>query len=505
MTLGVGYSTDRQLLLTERCVNEIGVSFLDGPKSVLLFNGVSSYTEVARELGVDLSVHGKIDLRIISASVKGTVKFTNYVKETGYSQSFIFNINAQLPSHRLVLSRYGESALTDTAFKIYKTNPSKFYDMCGDQFVMQESRTASLYISTKLDFITRTEKNTFSIKGSKYLGTILDILRLGGDHIVSVITTFRISLAIVVLQKGGNIDELRSAVPELTIEATGFGTFGCTKSSDKDIEPELNRCKDVMNRLLGYASDRFPTSIDVNPNLVETADTYRMPYDTIGIKIDPYAPSEKVLQIRAHLKGLYNNLTSEQQFLNNLLYEVPVGKQYMNISGVQVGWNYTAIKPEFLAELQRANSTISRAITEIVNKDRMCYDSPAGCTDFMTNLNLSIVDVFQRSYIIRSNCNGTIYGPRYTLPIGDDLYKEDSVFQSSALIAVYKIVPTPDSITVSLDSGTSCEVRIERNSQYDLVDVYYSNFGGNCASKLCPVGTAGQVVGAEFISTETPI
>ena len=503
MIIGTGYSSDRQLLL-QGCIRADNNSFLDGPKSVVLFNGVTSYTETAVQLGQDISVHGRIDLGILSVNVKGTIKFTEEIKETDYSQAVIFNVNAQLPSLRLNLNQYGEAALTDAAFEAYKTNLNRFNDMCGDQFVLQESRTASLHISTKLDFITRTEKVTFSIDGSKYIKKILDILKLT-KGVSAALTQYRMSLSIVVLQKGGDLNELRAATPEISIDQTGFGTFSCVKRSSKDIQPELDKCKDVMHRLFDYASNQFPASVNAHPETILSLDMYKARYDSIGIKLDPYVPSQQVLQIRTHLTELYKNLTTAQQFINNLLYDMPSGKQYMNISNVQVGWNYTAIDSALLSKLHLINDTISTAIPSILSKTTTCYDAIPACIDFTDPLDLSTVQVFQKAYIVKSNCDGIIYGPRYALPIGNDLYKEDSVFKSSSLVTTYNIAQdTPTTLHVIM--GANCESSIQRNPSYDLVDVYYGIFGSDCAIYLCPNGTSVvNAVGVEFITTETPI
>lgn len=503
MIIGTGYSSDRQLLL-QGCIRVDNSSFLDSPKSIVLFNGVTSYTETAVQLGQDISIHGRIDLGIISADITGTVKLTEEIKETDYSQSFVFSVNAQLPSLRLNLNQYGEAALTDAAFEAYKTNLDRFNAMCGDQFVLQESRTASLYISTKLEFITRSEKVTFSIDGSKYLKKALDLLTLNTDHISVALTQYRMSLSIAVLQKGGDLNELRAATPEISIDQTGFGTFSCVKRSSKNIQPELDKCKDVMHRLFDYASNQFPASVDAHQDTVPSLDMYNMRYDSIGIKLGPYVPSQQVLQIRAHLAELYKNFTTAQQFINNLLYDVPSGKQYMNISNVQVGWNYTSINSTLLSKLHLINDTISDAIPSILSKTTTCYDSPRACVDFTDPLNLTTVQIFQKAYIVKSNCDGTIYGPRYALPIGNDLYKEDSVFQnSSALVTTYNIVQkTPTTIHVTM--GPNCDLPMDRSQSYDLVDVYYQVFGSSCSIYLCPSGTINSV-GVEFITTETPI
>ena len=425
-------------------------------------------------------------------------------------KSFVFSIKAQFPNLKLNVNKYGLDALTTEALQLYKSSPKQFAAVCGDQFIMEESLGASLYISTKLEFQTRTEKDTFNIDSNCYFDkTMIEVillLKLAANWFSQSLYSQRVSLTIAVLQKGGNMKILQSKIPELKINDQGVLYLDCIKSGGgDDIDKKLQWCKDIMTRLLDYASSDFPDSLK-NYTLSETIDTYKMDYKKIGLDVVYGFASKNVIEIRKHLKEEYQDLTSKQLFLSKLLQDV--SNKYINIGSVAVGWDYKSIQLEVLNELKVLNQTLTDSIKSIIAYDDVCYDHVEACKDFNNVVDLSLIDAFTSCYVIKSKCDGIIYGPRYLLSVGKDLYKEDSGILekgiNKTIVANYKISQTEDDITVILNGRADCTQVIHRDKDYDLVHAYYGAFYSPCSDIICPDVVMGAVE-ASFIFTDTPI
>lgn len=184
------------------------------------------------------------------------------------------------------VSSYGISALTSDAARLYLTDTKKFLSTCGDQFVIQENLGARLYISSKLDFATKQEKNSFQIDASWLLTDVMSFFKLGVGYLAFNFITHkvRVTFSIAVLQEGGDINVLRKAVPEIAFEDSGMGVFTCIKNSGGNIDEKIKQCQAIMNKLLDYASGSFIDTVDRSDfEASQTMNYYREYYTVIGI------------------------------------------------------------------------------------------------------------------------------------------------------------------------------------------------------------------------------
>jgi hypothetical protein len=165
---GKGYDSDRDRIKSQSCLNgdysEIGAG-----SSEIKVDQISTYEELYEQITTKKKNGGKFSLVNIpffyglflglDFGKKKTSVFTSETRRKLLSESFAYQYELRVPNLEFQLDTSGDSL--NGLGKGVVENQCQFRSTCGDQFVYQVERGASLYIALTFDFTSEFQKETF--------------------------------------------------------------------------------------------------------------------------------------------------------------------------------------------------------------------------------------------------------------------------------------------------------------------------------------------------------
>lgn len=254
-TIGNGFDSDRDRYKPMRCLNGTETS-VGGGTSTLSATVISSYEELLQRL--EIAVGAKVKYGIFSA--ESSAKFVNELLQKSFSQSFTFAYDVKLNNASFSIDP--SNPLNDTG-RAAATNSCRFREICGDQFVYQIERGASLYVNLQFQFSSEYHKQQFDVSAKAGIETTVGgcgKIPFSGSIEASVKYLTESTrkdgvMRITALQIGGSVEQL----------ARILGSTGDIPSMSCSLD-NLTACTQALDKIAGYAaSTDFSTGVRQYP------------------------------------------------------------------------------------------------------------------------------------------------------------------------------------------------------------------------------------------------
>lgn len=217
---------------------------------MIRFDQGSSFSEIEKSLRVDVSV--KIGIGVFS--VEADVSFMKEIKDTDYSMSI--NYYQYVQSELTMDMGYGPAgALTEDGLRVYGPvdNPNpRFGLICGDRFISSFKVGANLIFSLKLHFQSHSDKSQFEVKFGLKFGSFVNIAL--DIQAIAKTTNINGRVEIMAYQSGGNPADLAKLLNSTC--GSAYCAASCSLTN-------MNDCIGAMNGLLKYASNNFPSQVNL--------------------------------------------------------------------------------------------------------------------------------------------------------------------------------------------------------------------------------------------------
>lgn len=306
ITLGGGYSSDRQMATYIPCLNNGTITYNGGGKSTIFFSDARTFDEIQKDLNVDVSESVSIGLFEEEASAS----YARHIKDDAYTQSFYYSETVTLPTAIYYPSGYGTSALSDFGKGVYQSGPDMFRDVCGDLLIQQSHLGAGLYVTIRLTFSSLADKSTFNAQfGAKY-GSIANV----SGKISKIVSENHIkgNIEVSALQVGGDVTQLAKIFTE------GPDPYAITRCSFED----LASCQKSINGVLAYAANNFPDQVDYKGGKVlgnaEIIGYTFMPYEKIGLQVGNSILNSTIIEDRKKLGDIYLSNQKQEAFVEHI-------------------------------------------------------------------------------------------------------------------------------------------------------------------------------------------
>lgn len=252
--LGEGYNFKEERFAGE-CVMGTPV-YAGAPESSIQYDRSLSEMEMADSFGFSIGAKARYGLisGSISAKFASESSANNYSEVTVYSAHYKFK-NAKLNYTGLTPVGQQAKGSSSSSNQIWES----WEKTCGHEYVSEIALGASLYISIKVDFATRADKDSFNaefnIKGPMFgaSGTLNKASAKFGS---------RGAITIRAYQLGGDVSQLSQALSAET-NVTGQNISALINCSMED----PGACLAVLDRAIDYATKEFPQQIkpEYNP------------------------------------------------------------------------------------------------------------------------------------------------------------------------------------------------------------------------------------------------
>ena len=532
--LGMGYSNITQMGTTTFCVDTSNIKFQGKPISVISFGSSMDFASVQRDLGVDVT----LNVSISKFSGSAAAQYAKSIQDLGYSMSFSFVYQIQLPTSILHIDQFGPAALNPFGAGAFKEGLDRFREICGDQFAVEEKAGARLYSTLNIKFDSKYDKTKFALNvkgGLSDLGSaVLDINNIAEKHSISG------SIELSALQEGGNVMRL----------ARIFGT-----GDDNNIlncrlnTTALDNCNKVISDIINYAKQDFAYQIrldNVTGTVIGVPSTLSfsyLTYNKIGIDEQHAGVDPNVLAIRNFLGQTDDSLLRLDAYLKTVVYSGHVSGliDYSVYKPVQIWGGKWSWSPEWIdveqhAQLQRTSSSVKNILNVLESPyvgAIQCYKDPSLCQSINDGVRQAIadnpiatstLDLFHKAVSFTTNCDGVDYGYRFMLPVGltpnndGTKYMEQSSFtlvssnstKNLTLAYLLQWHHDPEVVTLNIiDSSNNATVLQECNtfrpsSSSDAVSVYSGPLIGACKDIMCP-WTSSATAYIAFFEVDSPL
>jgi len=350
-TIGNGFDSDRDRYKPMRCLNGTETT-VGGGTSTLSATKISSYEELLRKL--EITVGSKIKFAGIF-SAERSVKFVNETRERSFSQSFTFAYDVKLDNASFGIDP--SNPLNDTG-KTAAANSCRFREVCGDQFVYQIERGASLYVNLQFAFSSEYHKREFELKAKAGVEGVIEtcksLLPISASIEASIkyLTEYTRKdgvMYISALQVGGNVEQL----------ARIFGTSGDVPAMSCSLD-NLSACSKALDEIVKYAaSSDFSTGVRQHPtNLKYHYGSYWEVSPTLprtNIEVTP-----EIEKARTDLAIEYAKRLADSDRASNLLSK----------------YTFSAVRKQQLTNLK---DTLSKDVVNLRDAASICFSDLANC------------------------------------------------------------------------------------------------------------------------------
>jgi len=234
------------------------VQYAGTPESSIRFDRSMSSTEVADSLGFSLG--GKARYGLYKGSM--SAKFTSESSASDYAEVLVYSAQYNFKN-----ARFNYTGLTDVGERAKGSSSGSSFvwdnweKTCGHEYVEQIVLGASLYISIKLEFATKADKQSFnaefSVSGPMFeaKGTLEKASSKFGK---------KASLTIQAYQLGGDVAQLSRALSGTSNVQVTAGDSVESKNVNALVSCSMDNpsaCLALLDRAMEYATNEFPTQI----------------------------------------------------------------------------------------------------------------------------------------------------------------------------------------------------------------------------------------------------
>lgn len=377
--LGTGYNNETQSFVGD-CV-EGDIDWVGMQESSIQFDRGLSNTELSENLG--FSVGGKARYGMVSG--EASAKFASESSSDEYSESTIYKAIYSYKNAKLKykgLTSVGKLAMGETGF-----SSQNWKTTCGHSYVDQVKLGAMIFISAKVDFATKEDKNAFSaefkIKGPAFSvqGALEKASKRFGKSA---------SISIRAFQLGGNVSRLsgifNNKVDEGNNENKEVHSL-LTCSMEK-----IDSCLKVLDMALRYATDihdpmAFPNQIKENSNINDYSGPAHLghvvrPWSNLGIYSMPELLEQGIEFAREQLSHHFE----EQLKYKNRIFALKSAPFRLSIRQQEM--------------VEKNYAIVMRNIEKIMKKVPSCYLHLNNCISDVANLTQEISTLSQKDFEI---------------------------------------------------------------------------------------------------------
>ncbi len=376
--LGNGYDAKKEMLVGQ-CVE--GKSSLDVPDEGSVSQGnlklhiEMDESSTADKLGV--AVGGKARIGVVS--YRASAQYATESMNTGMSLSYVYS--ADYLYNAYLVNSSSSPVTTRPGMGAYLQDGANWLKNCGDEYTFAVDKGARLFLSLRMDFVSKSEKSRFAaqfgVEGPLFSAE-------GSFEKAHSNYSKNTQLTISALQMGGDPAKLGSIFCP-PVGPTGQPNPNCLADAKKAIScsfGDLGPCIEVMTQMVAYGNSQDPSSFAGQIKDFRNYNTLRLytqPWSYLGSQF-PLPPTPQDIQ----------NYETNQKILADLFEE-----NYRNFATAYRYWRGKAPRLSdgenrqkdqmgiLQAEFKTNMSTIAEAI-------RACYESPMLCESKMKTAKLRI-------------------------------------------------------------------------------------------------------------------
>jgi hypothetical protein len=308
--LGTGYDVFKEEFVGQ-CVR--GTTAHAGrPESFINFDRSLTESAVADQLGLQVGV--KVRYGLFSGGL--AAQFASESAASEFSDVTTYSHHISFQNHVMQFPGVGEG-LTPQGLAAKGTGDTPFVSdnwklTCGHEFVSQITLGAKLFVSIKVEFATREDKQNFTASVS-FQGPPVDVkasLQLASQRFGK-----RASVSISGYQLGGEPGRLARV-----FGASEGGTAPIVSASLNNPEAVVQ----VLDAVVSYSTADFPNQVDPSrspntPGGPAFLSYITSPYAELGLFASPPIIEEATRQARSQLSELFERNAKHQQRLTRLL------------------------------------------------------------------------------------------------------------------------------------------------------------------------------------------
>lgn len=249
-----GFNTRSGKFTTTSCVDAKTALIPGTETATLSFRKAESLDTVVSELGLDTDASVKLGIW----SADGKASFARKALGTKRGVSYLYKVAYDLDSKVI---QDNAPRLADVARGLVG-NPSRFMQVCGDNFVRAENHGARLYVNLRFEFDSEDTKTSFDAKIGAH-SSWLDFSQ--SLHALQSQYKGKVSIAMDAFQEGGDTSGLTALI-------SGEHAAKCGMD-------DLASCDALMKDAITYASGDFRTSSKQKPAVTsyETRPYFELP------------------------------------------------------------------------------------------------------------------------------------------------------------------------------------------------------------------------------------
>lgn len=398
--IGGGYSSDSQQITPQACYNATGAA--SGQQAVLQLSVAQSFTDVQKELNIDIS--SKAGFGMFSASAEAT--YMRSIEDKDYSLSLNY-YSYMYDTVSVQLAGGGIDAIKESWQGFYNEGTNPYFGLgCGDNYISSYKEGALLIMGININFVSHLDKEQFTASEGISFGDLIS----ASAHIAQAASQYNIqgSVSMQAYQIGGDPSRLANI---LTSDPDGnYYSLSCSIQAMDD-------CVKVADGLLDYARNDFANQISFLNNTGLTSlgrgfITYT-PIDYIGLTLPPSLVNQTIIDDRNFLtQSLLENQYYQQKF-DELLNGYPV--EWYTDSNIYISSQVLYAKAQ--------NNVAVLLSSSVPDQGGLgCYNQPDQCNFITQNIkaNLQPITAHDLSYL--NGFEGMQYN--YEIPdIGAYIYK----------------------------------------------------------------------------------
>ncbi len=415
--LGEGWSTDNDVPVGQ-CLSGT-MDYIGTPSGSVSMDTAYTYDDVMDQL--DYKGDGGFSLPGFEGEV--AVNYAHLLKDTDYSQTFVYRATIFLKSRHFVASNQ-QSPLTWIGQQ-YVQDPVNFRAYCGDKFVTEQQIGGVLYAAVTFRFMTKDEKSAFNSSLKINLGSLARL----NENLSTAVSAVHQSGAISVtaFQIGGDPTKL-GRILGVKPGSTEAPLLSCGLS-------DLAACRKTISEILAYAASpeegNFSTQFKednlaspIGPGVIHNV--FQNYATIVPVKMGPSLVTQDILDARARVSQKYEkSLEAENEVSSILNRDQP-------------------LSPDYGDQLNRLQSNVASNNALLRRAGTLCYDgdmSQCISGEALTNNKLLPIDASSYKKIISAVGNG---GVSYFFPYSFNqyIYSSHNRYFRDQIYTVQTINPT---------------------------------------------------------------
>jgi hypothetical protein len=369
------------------CFLPTSVTYAGGGKSTINLGNAVSFYDFQSSLNVDVSMSFSIDM----FSLTFAAEYARYTQVQRYSQSFYYIESVTLPTAIIQPAGYGTDALNAAGKAAYAKGPQNFRDVCGNRLVQQVHLGATLAAALKINLASYYDSVTFKANIGISWGSIASATA----KIAQMVSQYDLSgsFEISAFQLGGDPTQLAKLFNSTRGEP--YFVSSCSLSN-------LNACNGIVDSILNYAANAFPSQIDFKNGTVlghaNATGWTMMDVSEFGLNAGVSVLTSDIIAARTALGDLYKAQQANSTFVKHLL-----ATPFVNSMTADTVRNLRVANTALDANLALLSNTT-------VDGPLGCYMEPVNCPAIKQNLlakvtpvDTGFLDQMNRGFIVSSD------------------------------------------------------------------------------------------------------